>query len=92
MNQDVIRRRTYSRTPAAQQYRREHLEPEVIRAHLREWRDLGLGADAAAIGDIEMAQMLEVSDSAFAEYVRRILTVLAEVHEETEATTAEVGL
>lgn len=87
MSQHVIAERLYDRTPSAQQWRRKRLEPDAIREHLRDWSTVleGYGASVAAVGLIEMAQMLECSDAEFAGHVRTILTVLDEVPQGTRA-------
>ena len=81
MSQHVIAERLYDRTPSARQWRRERLEPDAIRVQLGKWSEHfdGYGASVAAVGLIEMAQMLEGSDAEFAEWVRTILTMLDEI-------------
>lgn len=87
MSQHVIVERLYDRTPSAQQWRRNRLEPDAIREELRKWSEHfdGFGASVAAVGLIEMAQMLECSDAEFAEHVRAILALLDEVPQGTRA-------
>ena len=81
MSQHVIAERLYDRTPSARQWRRERLEPDAIREQMGKWSEHfdGYGASVAAVGLIEMAQMLEGSDAEFAEHVRCILTLLDEI-------------
>lgn len=83
MSQAVIRQRLYTRTPEAQRLRGEWLEPDQIRAKMARWQaDFdGYGPHVAAVGLIEVAQMLEEPDAKFAARVRSILAVLEEFAE-----------